>query len=153
MTFSRDLLVRAFPNDPLLRAQFEALDELLSSTADQAAKLKEDLAAVAASLPEGAFQPFSELLQSLSEVPDSALGAIEIVALDTFNVRPIDTADDACLVSRSNLISYVGKGATGARPALSAQHRAIYFDTTLAAAGKPVFWTGTAWVDATGAVV
>lgn len=29
----------------------------------------------------------------------------------------------------------------------------LYFDTTLAAAGKPIWWTGTAWVDATGAVV
>lgn len=30
---------------------------------------------------------------------------------------------------------------------------ALYFDTTLAAGGKPIWWTGTAWVDATGTVV
>lgn len=29
----------------------------------------------------------------------------------------------------------------------------MYFDTTLAAAGKPIWWTGAAWVDATGATV
>jgi hypothetical protein len=27
----------------------------------------------------------------------------------------------------------------------------MYFDTTLAAAGKPIWWTGSGWVDATGA--
>ena len=29
----------------------------------------------------------------------------------------------------------------------------LYFDTTLDADGKPIWWSGTAWVDATGAVV
>lgn len=29
----------------------------------------------------------------------------------------------------------------------------LYFDTTLDADGKPIWWTGSAWVDATGAVV
>ena len=29
----------------------------------------------------------------------------------------------------------------------------LYFDTTLDADGKPIWWTGTAWVDATGATV
>lgn len=29
----------------------------------------------------------------------------------------------------------------------------LYFDTTLDADGKPIWWTGTDWVDATGAVV
>ena len=29
----------------------------------------------------------------------------------------------------------------------------LYFDTTLAAAGKPIWWTGAAWVDATGTAV
>lgn len=48
------------------------------------------------------------------------------------------------------------KGTTAARPstaigtALTGQ---LYLDTTLAAAGKPIFWTGTEWVDATGTVV
>ena len=29
----------------------------------------------------------------------------------------------------------------------------LYLDTTLDADGKPIWWTGTAWVDATGAAV
>lgn len=29
----------------------------------------------------------------------------------------------------------------------------LYLDTTLDADGKPIWWTGTAWVDATGATV
>lgn len=29
----------------------------------------------------------------------------------------------------------------------------LYFDTTLAAAGQPIWWTGTAWVDSAGAAV
>lgn len=29
----------------------------------------------------------------------------------------------------------------------------LYFDTTLAAGGKPIWWNGSAWVDATGATV
>ena len=29
----------------------------------------------------------------------------------------------------------------------------LYLDTTLDADGKPIWWTGAAWVDATGAVV
>ena len=29
----------------------------------------------------------------------------------------------------------------------------LYLDTTLAAAGRPIWWTGAAWVDATGTAV
>lgn len=47
----------------------------------------------------------------------------------------------------------VGIGATASRPDLvAADIGAYYFDTTLAAAGKPVWWTGAAWVDAAGTV-
>lgn len=42
----------------------------------------------------------------------------------------------------------VVSGPTTNRPVLSANNPgAMYFDTTL---GKPVWWNGTAWVDATG---
>ena len=45
-------------------------------------------------------------------------------------------------------------GATASRPTLSSVDRGVmYFDTTLAAAGRPIWWTGTQWVDSTGAVV
>lgn len=46
------------------------------------------------------------------------------------------------------------KGNTASRPTLTAAHvGAMHFDTTLDADGKPIWWTGTAWVDATGATV
>lgn len=46
------------------------------------------------------------------------------------------------------------KGATASRPTMTAADIGFpYLDTTLAAAGKPIWWTGTAWVDATGATV
>lgn len=151
MTFSRDQLVRAFPNNPRMVAEFEALDALVNEATAQAAKLKDELAAIAAALPEGAFQPFSELLEAIAAVPDDLTGAIERISLDEVTVRSIDTEDDACLVTRPHLVSFVGTGASGARPALSVNRRAIYFDTTLG--GKPVFWNGAGWVDATGAAV
>lgn len=45
----------------------------------------------------------------------------------------------------------VAAGATGSRPTLTANDVGVmYLDTTLTAAGKPIWWTGTAWVDATG---
>lgn len=45
------------------------------------------------------------------------------------------------------------KGTTAQRPANPAAGQGPYFDTTLAAAGKPIWYTGTAWVDATGTTV
>ena len=46
------------------------------------------------------------------------------------------------------------KGATVSRPTLTANDRGVcYLDTTLAANGKPIWWTGTVWVDALGASV
>lgn len=49
---------------------------------------------------------------------------------------------------------YARKGNTGGRPVPSAtQTGTMYLDTTLDADGKPIWWNGTAWVDATGAVV
>lgn len=46
------------------------------------------------------------------------------------------------------------KGATANRPTLTSIDTGYqYIDTTLVAAGKPIWWSGTAWVDATGAAV
>lgn len=47
------------------------------------------------------------------------------------------------------------KGTTAERPVLlaTAQFGYTYLDTTLDADGKPIWWNGAAWVDATGAVV
>ena len=49
----------------------------------------------------------------------------------------------------------VGKGTTANRPAslTTADVGTQYLDTTLDVDGKLVIWNGTAWVDATGAVV
>lgn len=48
----------------------------------------------------------------------------------------------------------VKKNTTANRPTLKAADiGAIHLDTTLDADGKPIWWTGTAWVDATGLVV
>ncbi|WP_198333626.1 hypothetical protein [Psychrobacter namhaensis] len=46
----------------------------------------------------------------------------------------------------------VTKGATAQRPTAPALGDR-YYDTTLLAAGKPISWNGTAWVDALGATV
>ncbi len=47
-----------------------------------------------------------------------------------------------------------GRGATGARPTLTASDIGVaYQDTTIDADGKVIWWNGTAWVDATGATV
>jgi hypothetical protein len=47
-----------------------------------------------------------------------------------------------------------GVGATGSRPTPStADVGLLYLDTTLDADGHPIWWTGTAWIDAQGAVV
>jgi len=46
------------------------------------------------------------------------------------------------------------KGGTVSRPTLTANDRGVcYLDTTLAAQGKPIWWTGTVWVDGLGASV
>lgn len=155
MSITRTLLVKAIAN-PRLRAEFEAMGDNLDTAQSQLA----DLIASATSLQDqlqalidAGSQAHSALLDAIAAAPDSDLGVFEKVDLDQVILREVDTADDACLVSRQNLMSYVGTGATGSRPTLSAHHRAVYFDTTLAANGKPVFWTGTQWVDATGASV
>jgi hypothetical protein len=45
-------------------------------------------------------------------------------------------------------------GVTGSRPTAGLPTGVFYFDTALAAgAGKPIWWNGTAWVDATGTSV
>lgn len=46
------------------------------------------------------------------------------------------------------------RSTTANRPTLTASDIMVpYMDTTLVAAGKPIWWTGTAWVDATGTAV
>ena len=47
-------------------------------------------------------------------------------------------------------IPYVDQGSTALRPSSQRAIGQMYFDTTL---GKPIWWFGTVWVDATGATV
>ena len=48
----------------------------------------------------------------------------------------------------------IKKDTTANRPTPSASDIGLqYLDTTLDADGKPIAWNGSAWVDATGAVV
>jgi len=48
----------------------------------------------------------------------------------------------------------VARNATASRPTLTANDVGVmYMDNTLDADGKPIWWNGAAWVDATGAVV
>lgn len=48
------------------------------------------------------------------------------------------------------VVSTVSSGATTARPTLDLQIGEYYFDTTL---GRPIWYDGTNWVDATGTTV
>ena len=148
----RDTLTRVFPNDPRAVGDFEALDGALSASVallQGLIALANDAANRLQAIESATAQPHSTLLDAIAGVGDD-VGAIEIVGPDQVAIRGIDTNDDACLVSRGQLVSYAGKGVTGSRPALSATKRAIYFDTTLAANGQPIFWTGSAWVKSDG---
>lgn len=154
--FSRGTLQAAFPKNPRIVAELEKLAQFLDGMGGQVGDLLSSTGATTQRLSdlEGAgIQPYSDLLQAISDTPDGNLGVVEKVGANDVILHEVDSADDSCLVPRYKLMSYVGLGPTTARPTLTAQRRAIYFDTTLAAAGKPVFWTGTGWVDATGAVV
>lgn len=152
--FSRDLLLQAFPDNPRLRGQFEQLDDFFTQAQEQVTELiasATDAATRLDDIESTGNQPFSDMLTAIAALDGP--GAIEIIGPDDVGVRGIDSTDDACLVTRGQSISFAGKGATADRPVLSAMRRSIYFDTDLAAAGKPVFWTGSAWVDHTGTAV
>lgn len=143
---SRDLLVEVL-KDPRLVGEFETLDQQLTEKAEQLAAVLETATSLVARLnavEAASIQPHSSRLDAISALPDNS-GVIELLGAGSVQVRGIDTTDDASLVSREQLISFAGKGATGSRPTLSAARRAIYFDTTL---GKPVFWDGAAWITA-----
>lgn len=55
---------------------------------------------------------------------------------------------------REGIDAPTGKSTTANRPTPTANEIGLmYIDTTLAANGKPIWWTGTIWVDALGAAV
>lgn len=154
---TRSLLAKAFPDNPRLRAELESAVALVDAIQDQATSLKAQLDAVAADLGVGEFQSASAILSAISGLPNKQ-GAVELTGGDAANVRPIDGADPASLVSRGAayaiLVGIGGKGTTAARPTVPSNAAAIYFDTTLAAGGKPIFnYHGTGWVDSSGTAV
>lgn len=71
---------------------------------------------------------------------------------------PLGTADYIIVVQNNSLrralqtaVTFQTKGATSARPTLTAASAGFYYyDTTLA---RPIWWSGTAWKDAAGASV
>ena len=61
--------------------------------------------------------------------------------LDTANGQTIDAI---------NTLSTPSAGITAARPSTSLQVGQFYFDTTI---NRPIWWTGTNWINAAGTVV
>lgn len=99
------------------------------------------------------FKPMSADAATLTS-GDTAAGLMAICSDDP--VGPVIAHGDGSHFRRAFDRAEVGtaiKGTTAQRPTNPAAGQGPYFDTTLAAAGKPIWYTGTAWVDATGATV
>lgn len=80
------------------------------------------------------------------------------ILLDGYHRSSFPAALHVCTVAGTpgtfrTIASVTGKGATRPSEIQAGDVGVMFLDTNLAAAGKPIWWTGTAWVDATGAVV
>lgn len=153
----RDLLAKAFPDNPRLVAELEDVDEFLTSTSERATEARGLLDALIDEMGEGGkYQKATRILEAISGLVNR-IGAIELTADDQAAIRPIDSKDPVSLLSRGAaytvLVGIAGRGTTAERPVVPENAVAIYFDTTLVAAGKPIFWNGDVWVDATGVAV
>lgn len=101
MIFTRDQLVRAFPNQPLLVAQMEEMGSLFDKAQETLAALQDALATVQGVVEaEGRWQPASPLLSSLADLEGQA-GALVMAGGSDVVVQPIDTSDDASLLTKS----------------------------------------------------
>jgi hypothetical protein len=154
---TRAVLAKAFPNNPRLISEIEALDELLGQVGDVSSSNSDAVSELQTILQGGeAFEPAAAILSAIAALPNR-IGAIEVTADDQADIRPIDSQDPASLLSRGAaytvLVGIGGSGTTAQRPTPPASAFALYFDTTLAAGGKPIFWNGTGWVDSTGTAV
>lgn len=154
---TRSVLAKAGITHPRLIAELERLDDFLNSTSNKAATAREQLDSLLSDLGDGGkYQRASNILAAIADLPDR-VGTIEVTADGQAVVRPIDSQDPASLVTRgAGYTVYVGiggKGTTAQRPTLPATSVGMFFDTTLAASGKPIFWTGTGWVDSGGNAV
>lgn len=84
----------------------------------------------------------------VNQAPNGS-GSADIVVTE-YIAKTTSSAASTWLASKWN----TNKGATANRPTLTSSDVGVTFlDTTLAAAGKLITWSGTAWVDATGAAV
>lgn len=148
MTFNRALLDQTFPGQHRLVAQFEELDTLLDDAQARVDAIKGDLQTLDEEVAgqEDRFQPKTLVLSSILEQNGKA-GALEFVATDQINIRPIDGEDAASLASRGATVIRAGRGTTAERPVVPDGLVAIYFDTTITADGHPVLWDGTKWLD------
>ena len=83
-------------------------------------------------------------------------GGPNIIAMNHATTA-VDSTDNGTFIGNSSADSYMRttvKGTTTNRPTLTTKMVGVmYFDTTLDADGKPIWWTGTAWVDGIGATV
>jgi hypothetical protein len=106
-----------------------------------------DVPKVVQSVPTG---PLALAYVAPTTVATPGLGAV--LFRDATKAGAISAKDASAATTQ---VALVRSGATGARPAtanLSVGYP--FFDTSLAAgAGKPIWWDGTNWVDATGATV
>jgi hypothetical protein len=155
MSVNRGLLDRAFPANPRLRAELEAVLDLVDSIGSEATALKASLDAISAELDDGSFQPLSAILSAIAELTSQS-GAVVLDNNGTAAVRPVDGSDPSSIMSRgvgyATFLTLGGRGPTGSRPTPSTGTALIYFDTTLG--GKPIFnYANTGWVDSTGASV
>jgi len=76
--------------------------------------------------------------------------------MSAYQLHRFETQKQAQQFVMSNVFAenLLKKGTTANRPTIGANtYGFMYMDTTLDADGKPIWWNGTAWVDATGAVV
>lgn len=95
-----------------------------------------------------------------ASVPSSGIAG-DILMLNSSNAAAGSPTEYVCTnISDTTAVYalYRQRGArvstTANRPSLAAWDSGLlYIDTTLVAAGKPIWWTGTAWVDSTGASV
>ena len=83
-------------------------------------------------------------------VTSSATGVVNISQLATATNTGVNLSG----VQWTSTTSSISTGPTSARPVFPSGTTVgfVYLDTTLAANGLPITWTGSVWVDSTGAV-
>jgi glucose/arabinose dehydrogenase len=140
--FKRSELEQTFKDNPRLRASFERLDDLLSTTNEDGQTALEQLESLKADLADGGkYQHASALLTAIANLPNR-IGAIEVKEGGEVAIRPIDSQDPASLMSRgvayTVLVGTGGLGTTAQRPVLPQGYVAIYFDQTIDPDGQPI---------------